>query len=148
MRGRSLMLRLFPFPSRYPFQGSSGARSGASWNRLWRPFGDSSFGFGCRWTICPSHHHGTAGSPPGPAGKRKKAAPSAVPPSCLALLWDNLPKVSRGCFQSAAGPPPARGNQRPHSTDDTTPAGVAAPRLGSRAVSSGSYFMAGTLLPS
>ena len=34
----------------------------------------------------------------------------------LALLYlgTTCPKVSRSCSQSAAGPPPARGNQRPH----------------------------------
>ena len=37
-------------------------------------------------------------SPPCPVGKRKKAAPLAVPPSCLAPLWDNLSQGQQGLF--------------------------------------------------
>lgn len=39
-------------------------------------------------------------SPPCPVGKRKRVAPSAVPPSCLAPLWDIL---SRGCGLALSG---------------------------------------------
>ena len=40
--------------------------------------------------LLPERYETMTDSPPCPVGKRKKAVPSAVPPSCLAPLWDNL----------------------------------------------------------
>lgn len=40
--------------------------------------------------LLPERYETMTDSPPCPVGKRRKAAPSAVPPSCLAPLWDNL----------------------------------------------------------
>ena len=40
--------------------------------------------------LLPERYEPMTDSPPCPVGKRKRAAPSAVPPSCLAPLWDNL----------------------------------------------------------
>lgn len=40
--------------------------------------------------LLPERYETMTDIPPCPEGKRKKAAPSAVPPSCLAPLWGNL----------------------------------------------------------
>ena len=40
--------------------------------------------------LLPERYETMTDSPPCPVGKRKKAALSAVPPSCLAPPWDTL----------------------------------------------------------